>query len=680
MDNKYKGVVGLINNGNYCFMNSSIQCLSSILPLTEYFINDYYKKDINSSTPSKSNGRIVQEYAKLLKQIWDRNPNNEKRILNPIQIKEVFGKINKFYSDNSQKDAIEFLIFFLDSLHEDLNKVKYQNNQPNEPKNPTKIWNTFLSKNNSIIIQLFYGMYQSSVECLNCGHISNNFEPFLNVNLPIYDESGISSNKRIIFKSICFVIFFDISSTPIQFSIPIYKEWTTIGYLKQKICKILKMKLSSFISLKIFKKGDIDQILDNNFRVSAETFRDGNLFFFQKNPEINNEHTIINEKVFDELKNFEIENIQKIYQEEEENEIKNDECEYEWLQVILLLFNYSLLDNTPMVNKISFPRPFYINKSWTTEDLYHNLMLYFLRVYFISSEKLTKIDFILKNFFKNLSKSQLNQINYPFSYESQSELGYPFFLQFLPIINTTTNTCIFCGSINCKGCPIPYRKDITIEMIMTIIERNCGECSNKYFYIPKRERDKILPQKDFVIKVVWLPNYVKELKKLSNKVDLDVPDYFALTIYDCFNLFVQTEKLKEDNQWKCDKCQKPQNANKHLDIYKSPDILIIGLNRFKNSKKNNIFINYPINNFDISKYVIEKDDQRSSLYDLIGVIHHSGSLDFGHYISYCKHQNNKWFLHNDNVVQEVNCQKIISNTAYILFYQRKTLNEKKFVY
>ena len=307
-------------------------------------------------------------------------------------------------------------------------------------------------------------------------------------------------------------------------------------------------------------------------------------------------------------------------------------------------------------------------------------MLYFLRVYFISSEKLTKIDFILKNFFKNISKSQLNQINYPFSYESQSELGYPFFLQFLPIINTTTNTCIFCGSINCKGCPIPYRKDITIEMIMTIIESNFGECSNKYFYIPKKERDKIQPQKDFVIKVVWLPNYVKELKKLSNKIDLDVPDYFPLTIYDCFNLLVQTEKLKEDNQWKCDKCQKPQNANKHLAIYKSPNILIIGLNRFNNSKKNNIFINFPRNDFDISKYVIENDEPRSSLYDLIGVIHHSGSLDFGHYISYCKHQNNKWFFHNDNVVQEVNRQKIISNTAYILFYQRKTLNEKKIVY
>ena len=89
MDNNYKGVVGLTNNGNYCFMNSSIQCLSSILPLTEYFINDYYKKDINSSTPSKSNGRIVQEYAKLLKQIWERNPNNEKRILNPIDRKSV---------------------------------------------------------------------------------------------------------------------------------------------------------------------------------------------------------------------------------------------------------------------------------------------------------------------------------------------------------------------------------------------------------------------------------------------------------------------------------------------------------------------------------------------------------------------------------------------------------------
>lgn len=33
-----RGVVGLNNLGNTCFMNSALQCLSNAAPLTEYFI------------------------------------------------------------------------------------------------------------------------------------------------------------------------------------------------------------------------------------------------------------------------------------------------------------------------------------------------------------------------------------------------------------------------------------------------------------------------------------------------------------------------------------------------------------------------------------------------------------------------------------------------------------------
>ena len=81
--------------------------------------------------------------------------------------------------------------------------------------------------------------------------------------------------------------------------------------------------------------------------------------------------------------------------------------------------------------------------------------------------------------------------------------------------------------------------------------------------------------------------------------------------------------------------------------------------------------------FDINKFILSKTNRIKNKYDLFAVANHYGTLHYGHYTAYCKNSiNNKWYEFNDSCVSEITDEsKIISSSAYVLFYRQQGLAE-----
>ena len=140
-----KGVCGLKNLGNTCFMNCIHQCLFKTVELAEYFISKDYEKHLNRESMHHK-GKLAECFAALLEEYW----SGEHETLNPKQFKEQFARRRSVLSNGEQHDAAEFFEVLFSGLEEDLD-------HPQNRNAPTKIRSIF-----EVVLQV--------VSICGCGH------------------------------------------------------------------------------------------------------------------------------------------------------------------------------------------------------------------------------------------------------------------------------------------------------------------------------------------------------------------------------------------------------------------------------------------------------------------------------------------------------------------------------
>jgi ubiquitin carboxyl-terminal hydrolase 8 len=156
-------------------------------------------------------------------------------------------------------------------------------------------------------------------------------------------------------------------------------------------------------------------------------------------------------------------------------------------------------------------------------------------------------------------------------------------------------------------------------------------------------------------------------------IDLPIPKIKSPSIIDCFDLYVEGEILDGDNAWYNEEIKSKIDVKKKISFWSFPNILVIDFKRFNSrNQKNQVLITFPLDNLDLSKYVVGYK-KTSYNYELYGICNHTGGVLGGHYTSYVKNANGKWYHFNDTSVTEINRDAIVSPKAYCLFYRKKTI-------
>jgi hypothetical protein len=528
-----------------------------------------------------------------------------------------------------------------------------------------KIMDLIKSRENSIITNLFYGLLKVNIRCPGCKKNYINYDPFMFLPLAIPDKSTSKVRFKVFPDNYEFNYFlvevFDISKT------------TEIRDVKNKIKEFSQYRTVEF-----------DAILLKNKSISAILSDDDFIYdYVFTKIDFSDEDFIDMEIIFNAVENPSC------------MKNKGDFVTFYISPSQFFYQRYYLLLKYKDFKPLTFPKAFSISKKSRVKDLYIEVYKYYRRAMddqvkkFETENGEVRADTsYYEKFYDNLKMKELIEKDFDKFYlkfndaencheetdnsvqknlksnlTSSDSLFELFLFNNIPPSNSyfsRQQSCEYCNKSNCYYCKINFTLDTKIYEL---------------YAIQKNQRPFILLA-DFSI---YIDNFYKFYQEFIDNTDPKNLFRGELTLSDCLDNFRKEEKLEKENPWYCQKCDKTLEAFKKTEIYSAPKYLIIQFKRFKfkghkslmdlvNNKKNESFVYHPLNNFNLSPYIVGPNYEDAN-YELISVNQHSGGLTGGHYTTVSKN-NGKWFEFNDDVVTLAEYDKIYHQNSYILLYKK----------
>ncbi|XP_023663678.1 ubiquitin carboxyl-terminal hydrolase 20 isoform X2 [Paramormyrops kingsleyae] len=108
---KPRGLTGMKNIGNSCYMNAALQALSNCPPLTQFFL------ECGGLVRTDKKPALCKSYQKLISELWHKKRPS---YVVPTSLSHGIKLVNPMFRGYAQQDTQEFLRCLMDQLHEEL--------------------------------------------------------------------------------------------------------------------------------------------------------------------------------------------------------------------------------------------------------------------------------------------------------------------------------------------------------------------------------------------------------------------------------------------------------------------------------------------------------------------------------------------------------------------------------